>query len=196
MTSNTPAEVADRKDERKRKRGAVVKFSLAGAALLGIAAAATSASWSDNAWFTASAKGATVELQGAVGVSPTAWEDADGTVDAPAITIPASAFSTDLGNLLPGDVATVRLNVKNVGSTDLGLGTPTIDLGTGSLLSTSDNTKALVTVDAVPTAGQVLSEDEATYVTLTVTVPSDWAESNQSAAAQTLTVKFAGTAQH
>ena len=70
MTTTNAADAADRQDERKRKRGAVIKFSLAGAALLGIAAAATSAQWSDDAWFKGTATAAKMGWPCAASKSP------------------------------------------------------------------------------------------------------------------------------
>ena len=60
-TTSTRLDATDR-DERKRKRAAIIKFSLAGAAVLGIGAAATSAGWTDDAWFSASASAVATEM--------------------------------------------------------------------------------------------------------------------------------------
>ena len=68
-TTTTARPDATERDERKRKRAAIIKFSLAGAAVLGIGAAATSAGWTDNAWFSADASAVdpatAINLQGA-----------------------------------------------------------------------------------------------------------------------------------
>jgi hypothetical protein len=117
MTTTIAADAADRQDERKRKRGAVIKFSLAGAALLGIAAAATSAAWTDDAWFSASATGATIELQGSLHTNPLSWNPADDSSQA--LAIPA------FDNLVPNETRTYIVHVKNTGSVDVTVGAPT-----------------------------------------------------------------------
>lgn len=179
----------------RRRRGVVVlKFSLAGAALLGIAAAATSAAWSDNAWFSANAASATVQLQGALGASPQSgdWQNADDVSGAPAITV----SSATLGALLPGDDVTFQLNVRNAGTTNLTLGTPAISLPTtgDQIFATGiDATRAIVSVSSL--SATTLAPNATAYVTLEVKVPSDWATSNQGKS-ETFTVSFAGTATH
>lgn len=199
MTNTTAAPAADRQDERKRKRGAVLKFSLAGVALLGIGAAATSAQWSDNAWFSGTAAAATVELEGQVTATGAAsvvgsWVTADGVAGDPAIAIDSSKF----GSLLPGVSKSIDLHLKNTGSSDLALPNGTIQLVTGgdTILTTGTATTALaaVTVSAVPAAGAVLSPDEETVVSLTVSPDSAWVTSVQGKS-QAFVVKFAGAAQ-
>jgi hypothetical protein len=117
MTTTIAADAADRQDERKRKRGAVIKFSLAGAALLGIAAAATSAAWTDDAWFSASAQGATIELQGSLDSTPLVWDNAD--------TTGASLVIPKFDNLVPNETRTYTVHVKNSGSVGVTVGAPT-----------------------------------------------------------------------
>ena len=180
--------------ERRRKGVVILKFGLAGAALLGIAAAATSAAWSDDAWFSASAKGATVELQGALGASPaeTDWKDADNVGGAQALTVDSTVF----GDLLPGDHRTVTLNLRNTGSTKLTLGAPDISLpssGDQILATAVDGTHAAVTVTG--TVPSTIDPLGTAAVSLEITVPGGWVESNQGKA-ESFTVSFAGTAAH
>ena len=69
MASSTTTQnviAQDAPERKKRKRAAVIKFGLVGAALVGIGAAATSAAWTDDAWFSATASGATIELEGSL----------------------------------------------------------------------------------------------------------------------------------
>lgn len=162
MTSTTATEVADRKDERKRKRGAVIKFSLAGAALLGIAAAATSAQWSDQAWFSASAQGATIELQGSLQATPTTWDPADDS--AGALVIPK------FDKLIPNETRTYVVHVKNAGNVDVAVGIPTFTAsGTDHAIFDSPN-PATVTFDV--TAPFTLTPGGTKDVTLTLTTPN------------------------
>ena len=122
MNARKPVELpADQDQDRKRKkRGAIVKFSLAGVALLGIGAAATSAAWSDNAWFSGTAAAASVNLKGAASDTTTdivatdsSWQAAD--VSTSPVVIDAAEFA----NLLPGDTKTVYVHLLNAGSTKL-----------------------------------------------------------------------------
>ena len=105
--ATTPTDRRDA-DERKRKRAAIVKFSLAGAAVLGIGAAATSALWTDDAWFAAEASAVdpstAIDLQGAyVGTTATPQDSDFATADdepgtgTDFVTIPAEVFADALG---------------------------------------------------------------------------------------------------
>lgn len=178
MTTTTPApETAERK---KRKRAAIIKFSLAGAALLGIGAAATSAAWTDQAWFQASATGATFELQGQnFNTTPTYVDadDASGT-----IVVPASS----LANLVAGDTRTLTLKIKNSGS----VGMTVTQANTWVSGATNFTATPTVAVAGVP-AGTFAAGAEAT-VTVTVSTPANWAVTNQGKA-QDLQLTFTGT---
>ncbi|MDM7855419.1 hypothetical protein [Cellulomonas alba] len=122
MTSTKPTVPGDlgaQEQERKRKkRGAVVKFTLAGVALLGVGAAATSAQWSDDAWFSASASAATLQLQGSLDSTPLSWDPAD--TKSAALAIPAATFS----DLAPNESRTYTVHVKNAGSTSITVTAP------------------------------------------------------------------------
>jgi len=178
MTTTTPApEAAERK---KRKRAAIVKISLAGAALLGIGAAATSAAWSDQAWFQASATGATFELQGQNFATTPTYVDADDT--AGTIVVPASS----LANLVAGDTRTLTLKIKNTGSVGMTVAQANSWVSGGTNFTTAPT----VAVTGVP-AGTLAANTEAT-VTVTVSTPSSWATSNQGKA-QDLQLTFTGT---
>ena len=94
VTHDVTAQDGERK---KRKRAAIVKFGLVGAALVGIGAAATSAAWTDDAWFSATATAATIELEGSLDTTPLNWDVADD--EATALVIPAATFA----ELVPGE---------------------------------------------------------------------------------------------
>ena len=195
MSTALPTTPTTEPRDRRRRRGVVfLKFGLAGAALLGIAAAATSAAWTDNAWFSASASAATVQLQGALGANPasTDWQDADTSSAGSAIAVDSSVF----GNLLPGDDVTVQLNVRNNGSTKLTLTAPSINLPTTGdqiFALTNDGTHAYVSSSAL--SSSTLAPNATAYVTLEVKVPSTWDAANQGKA-ESFTVSFNGTATH
>jgi hypothetical protein len=199
MSTALPAAPATEKRDRRRRGVVVLKFSLAGAALLGIAAAATSAAWSDNAWFSGTATGATVNLEGAVtavGGTPAVgdWTHADGTGTTPSITVDSAAFGVD--NLLPGDDKKIQLNLRNAGSTALTLGTTTVALDGASDFITTDSTDAIhnavLTVTSIPGS---LAKEATTSVTLELKVGSEWPQTNAAKSGK-FTVSFPGTATH
>lgn len=97
---------AARTRRRRRSRAAYLKFGLAGVALLGIGAAATSAAWSDDAWFLADTSGASVELAGSTSAAG-GFVDAD--TDAGGVRITLTGFT----DLVPGDTRTATLYLKN-----------------------------------------------------------------------------------
>ena len=170
----------DRKDERKRKRGAIIKLSLAGAALLGIAAAATSAAWTDQAWFSASATGATFELQGKNFATTPAYVDADD--ETATIVVPAA----QLVNLVPGSSRSFELSIKNSGS----VGMTVAEAHSWATSSTPFAAAPTVTVTGVP-AGTLASGADAT-ITVVVSTPTGWADTNQGKT-QDLVLTFTGT---
>jgi predicted ribosomally synthesized peptide with SipW-like signal peptide len=169
---------------RRRRRRTVTKFGLAGLAVLGIGAAATSAAWTDDAWFTGTASAATVELQGASSVTPLTWIDAD-TVSG-AVVIPATAFA----DLLPGDTVVETLNLRNTSSVPLVVAAPAV-VAAGDLFSGAEPATAAVTAPAFPVT---LAPGATSAVTLTVAAPEwDDADAAYQGATGTLTVQFTGT---
>jgi hypothetical protein len=170
MTTTIAADAADRQDERKRKRGAVIKFSLAGAALLGIAAAATSAAWTDQAWFKIDATSATVDLDASIdGVN---WAPADGAGTAVTVTIPASSF----GNINQSFNKTLTLHLRNSGSVPLtltqadanGAGAGLTDL-VGGIFAAGDPAVVTVSLDAT-----TLAPNAETLVKVNLTTSPTW----------------------
>ena len=171
-------------DERRRRRGAFLRFGLAGVAVLGIGAAATSAAWTDQAWFTGSAAAATVELQGSI--DQQTWFDADTTGEGVAVEIPADTFA----DLNQGENATVTLHLKNAGSVDITLGAATVDVDDETPTSMfAGATPASVSVSTP--AATTLAPGATTTATLTVETPDDWADAYQGRTG-TLKVTFTG----
>ncbi|WP_426594320.1 hypothetical protein ACPPVS_02125 [Cellulomonas sp. McL0617] len=175
MTSPIPGEIsADQQQERKRKkRGAIIKFSLAGAALLGIGAAATSAQWADDAWFSASATAASVDLQGS----------ADGTTWLPANdnthTVVVDVTGAQLGALNQGAAVDITLYLKNNGAQTLTItgGTPA---ATGLLFTAIttptdglDGAAPVVTVTGAPTT---IAAGATATAHLKVTTSATWSK--------------------
>jgi hypothetical protein len=189
--SNHTAEIEAPERDRKRRRGTIIKFSLAAVALFGIGAAATSAAWTDDAWFSASATAASVELQGSLS-STTGFVPADDV--ATAVVIGASTFA----NLTPGQVRTVHVYIKNTSSIPLTV-VPTI----ASVVPATGNNVfgglKPATYTATLSSGTVapIAVDAVADYLVTVTAPA-WDNTTDATyyqgATGTLTVKFTGTA--
>ena len=187
---STDMDTAGTTDRRKRRRTVVVlKFGLAGAALLGIGLAATSAAWSNDAWFTANAKAAgTTDLQGANvtgGVVGTFYA-ADSSTAADIVQIPSAAFN----NLQPNVTRTATIALKNVGTADLNIASAAT--WSGSFGATNTCSLADITVTKVTAPSALASGAEDDTVTVTVTPPDTWPTSCQDKT-DTLLVSFTGT---
>jgi len=149
-------------------------------AVIGVIAAATSAGFSNDAWFAADASSASVSLQGRVGGTGD-FEDADD--GALAIDIPTATFA----NMVPGEERTVSLELKNASSVALSLTENTT--ATGTLVDAASGTT--ITVSGTP-ATMAAGAEAATTLTITA---GNWNDAlqNQPAAGNTVTVTFTGT---
>jgi hypothetical protein len=181
--SNETTNRAERRQNRKGKRRPVIAIVLATLAIGGIGAAATSAAWTDNVFFSASAQAATFNLQGSLN-GTTNWVESDDQSNI-ALTIPSSTFA----NMLPGQTRTVTVYVKNTGTTNASLVvTPT--WASGSTFVDAPQVTAVATSSTLTAASGATPQ---TAVTITVTTPSLWPTANQGKTG-TLIVTVAGTA--
>jgi hypothetical protein len=175
---------ADRRTQtRKGKRRPVIAIVLATLAIGGIGAAATSAAWTDNVFFSATAQAATFNLQGSLDGS-TNWVESDNQSSIQ-LTIPASTF----GNMLPGQTRTATVYVKNTGTTNASL-TVSAAYASGATFTTNPTVTAVATSSTLTAASGATPQ---TAITVTVTAPSDWATTNQGKTG-TIVVTVAGTA--
>ncbi|HWI32047.1 MAG TPA: hypothetical protein VNT50_11185 [Microbacterium sp.] len=168
---------AARTQTRKGKGRVIIAVGLAALAVTGMGAAATSAAWTDNVFFSAQAQAATFNLQGSL--DGTTWLESN-NAGAIEIVVPATTFA----NLLPGQSRQVELRVKNLGSVSAALSSTVAFTG-----STFAANPAAVVSDL---ATSVAAGGNDTFV-LTVTAPSDWPTANQGKSA-TIVVTIAGTA--
>jgi len=160
MTTIPNTTTVDERDERKRKRAAILKFSLAGAAVLGIGAAATSAAWTDDAWFSAGASAidpsTAINLQGAYVDSGTPdvsdFKPAD--TDVTAVQIPVGVFA----DLTAGDEVTVPVWIMNAGESELQI-TSADPVTSGDLFAPGGATAELGSVPPSLAADQMVSVD-------------------------------------
>jgi predicted ribosomally synthesized peptide with SipW-like signal peptide len=169
----TRTDTTETTDRRSRRRGVVIlKFGLAGAALLGIAAAATSAAWTDNAWFSASAHAATVKLTASTSLAGP-FSNADTGNGGTSITFGAAEY----GQLNQNVTKPVTLYLQNEGSVALTVtavtttGTGGIFTAAGSDPGTADDA-ATVTSDLV--AGTVIPAGAIIPFTVTLQTPVGW----------------------
>lgn len=172
---------------RRAKRPTIIKLALAGIAVLGIGAALTSAAWTDDAWFTASATAGEVELEGRpVAVDPETefdWIEADD--EATAVVVPADR----LAGLVPDEVRTFDIELRNASTVPLyvTLDPTTGVVATGVLLDATYGTT--ITTDWTD---QELAPDAVVTVTVTVTA-GDYDDTVQGSTDGTLTLTFQGT---
>ena len=170
-------------DDRRKKRAAVARFVLAGVAVLGIGAAATSAAWTDDAWFKAEASTPTIQLQGSNDVMPRDWDDAD--TEPGAITIPSTAFA----NLEPGVARTYTVHLQNTSTVPLTVAAPTVTTA-GDIFS---GTKPAV-VSAITAPGTLTASGGVAPVTVTVTPPATWnGDTAYQGKTGSVTLRFTGT---
>jgi hypothetical protein len=177
-----PADAGRTRDRRRRRAGTTyLKFGLAGVALLGIGAAATSAAWSDDAWFTADATAATVELAGSTAANGT-FVAADTVGDGVDVTV--SGFA----DLVPGTIRTATIYLRNTGSAPLAI---TLDPTTTNHLGVfAGATPATVRVTGTPAtlAGGATSD----AITVTVSAPEAWPTPYQGATGGQVELTFSG----
>ncbi len=178
--SSTPVQP----EQRKSKRRAVVAFALAALAVGGIGAAATSAAWTDNVFFSAKAEAATFNLQGSLDNST--WQESD-NANSIQLVVPAST----LANLLPGQTRTIDLYVKNLGTAAASL-TSSVAWATSPASTFAVNPGASVSgLAATLTPSGTAGATDAFQ--LQVTTDSNWAATNQGKSG-TIVVTIAGTA--
>ncbi|HCS59944.1 MAG TPA: hypothetical protein DIW46_00885 [Microbacterium sp.] len=169
MTSNITSSSAETAPtpERRKKRQPIIAFGLAVLAVGGIGAAATSAAWTDNTWFSAPAAAATFNLDASL--DGKAWSEGTSTtidgVTTLAVEIPAATFA----NLLPAQTRTVNLWVRNDSSVDATL---------GNKVTFKNSTFAAAPTATVSDLAAKLTPAGTDQFTLTITTPADWNASN------------------
>lgn len=186
MTTTIETEFTSRRDARaaaprKGKSRPIIAFALAALAIGGIGAAATSAAWTDNVFFSAQAEAASFNLKGSLDGKTFVESDSAEKIE---LVIPADK----LANLLPGQTRTIDLWVTNEGTVNAAL--------TGSVAFTAstfaENPKVSVS-GLVATLTPVTTTGATDQFQLVVTTPADWSTKNQKATG-TIVVTIAGTA--
>ena len=183
---------ADTSSDRGSRTSRAVRLGAVLLALVGVSAAATSAGFTDGAWFTGSAAAGTVELQGSLDGKN--WQDADSQDQGIAIQIPAETFD----NMVPGDKRTVTVHLHNDSTVPVIVSKEL--LASGPLLADNETTKTLEfakgagaqTVELA--ANDATNDQDDTTATLTITA-GDWAEDLEASQASANTLSLHFTAQ-
>lgn len=184
---------ADSCSDKDTRKSRAVRLGAVLLAVVGVTAAATSAGFSNDAWFSASADAGTIQLQGSLDGEN--WTDADSDGEGVVISIPADRFA----NMVPGDTRSVTVHLHNDSTVPV-----VVDKKltvTGPLLTDDATTTSLVFDGAAneQTVTLAASSDTAdtddTSATLTITA-EDWGNDLQGSlsSANTATLKFTGTA--
>lgn len=181
---NTPENPSVQPAERKNKRRTVVAFALAALAVGGIGAAATSAAWTDNVFFSAQAEAASFNLQGSLSGANGSWVESDDQGNI-VLQVPASEFA----NLIPGANKSVNLYVKNLGSVAADLQS-SVTWASGATFTTNPTATVEGLAASLTAASGATPTDQ---FQLKVTTPSDWADSNKGKTG-TIIIKITGTA--
>lgn len=182
MTETTTTQTVTATETRKGKRRPVIAFALAVLAVGGIGAAATSAAWTDNTFFSAQAEAATFNLQGSLAGGTLVESDNKNSIQ---FVVPADK----LANLLPGQTRTIDLTIANLGSVGAAL-TSSVEFATGSTFTTNPTATVTGLASTLTAASGATATDQ---FQLVVTAPSDWAAVNQGKSA-TIIVTVSGTA--
>lgn len=188
---------ADSCSDKDTRKSRAVRLGAVLLAVVGVTAAATSAGFTNDAWFAGSASSANVSLQGRIAGDPaTDWEDADDRTAA--IEIPDAAFR----NMVAGETRVVTVDLRNVGSVDLDVDAE-VETRTGTLLSDSKKTTVSVVINGADEDGRkTLSANTGTATATITIIATNWNATmqNQSAAgdetngANKLVVDFTGSA--
>ncbi|KQM80721.1 hypothetical protein [Agromyces sp. Leaf222] len=157
--------MSTRTPEQARKRRLITGISLAAVAVLGVGAAITTAAWTDNVWFSATANTSSIELLGAVGETEpapgdAAWEEAD--EESTAVVIPAASFA----DLVPEETRAVQIWLWNDSTVDLSVELATLDLTGNPLFDPS------LTTPSSPAAIGVFTDEAGTTAYTTTVIPA------------------------
>ncbi|GAA1825033.1 hypothetical protein [Agromyces salentinus] len=157
--------MSTRTPEQARKRRLITGIALASVAVLGVGAAITTAAWTDDVWFSATANTSSIELYGALGdtapaLDPANWEEADD--EGTAIVIPAASFA----DLVPEETRAVQIWLWNDSTVDLSVELATLTLTGNPLFDPS------ATAPSSPAAIGVFTDETGTTEYTTTVIPA------------------------
>lgn len=169
---------SDTREKKNRKK--ILPIVLASVAVVGVGAALTSAAWTDEVGFLASAKAGTFNLQGRI-AGETVW--AEGS-EAAKITFDAE----ELANLSPGDERILEFELQNAGT--VGATIETVEVTPAGALFAGEAPTVTFKVTGI-TPGSTIDPTKTTAGALTVTVPDGWPSSHMGESGS-ITVTFTG----
>jgi hypothetical protein len=101
-------------EETPKPKRTTLKLVLAGIAIVGVGAAITTAVWTDNVFFSATATASSFDLQGRQ-ADPDAWQDVG--IPGDSDTTPITLSTAELSALSPSETVTVPFELCNIGTT-------------------------------------------------------------------------------
>ena len=143
---------------------------LAAGLLVGLGAAASSAAWTNGAYFRSGASSASVELQACSSANPGAtnpsWtcENAD-TSGAAHVVLSSSAFSL----MVPGQTYSTTVQLRNAGTVPL-----TVSSTIAGIAEPLTGTAPNATLTVSPAGPTTIAAAGSLNLTVTVTTPSNW----------------------
>lgn len=180
----------------RRSRTTIVRLALASVAVLGVGAAITTAAWTDQAWFTAEASTAHVELYGALavdGVCPSAdpdlYDEADDLAGAVQITLASGSFA----GLVPGDERAVGICLFNGATVPLSVSLGAPDLTDDPVFGGADPADLEVQVAGAAFATQTLAANTVLPLDVVVTTPDPWSDEMQDQTSGVIELVFTGS---
>lgn len=156
----------------------ITKFALAGVAVLGVGAAATSAAWTDDVFFGGTAQAGNVELSGSTDNTQFFNGDTSGNVELVIADFVVGPNSSDEH----------RVWVRNDGDLPLRLATLTAT-GTGTLFSGDAATVTAVSNDT----DDILQPGQKASIDVTVTGNSSWSDNTLQGATGSIIVHVQGS---
>jgi predicted ribosomally synthesized peptide with SipW-like signal peptide len=186
----------------KRKKSTIIRLAIAGVAVLGIGAAITTAAWTDQAWFTAQADAASIELYGALAVdgdcpaapanpavSTAPYVVADDLTGAVDITLASGTFAL----LVPGEERAAGICLWNGGDVALSTSLAPIVTAGDAVFAGTDPASIAVEDDGAAYATQTIAADAVLPLDVVVTTPGDWDNSYQGLTSGEIAITFEGT---
>ncbi|WP_010204261.1 hypothetical protein [Salinibacterium sp. PAMC 21357] len=179
-----------------RKASTIIRLALASVALIGIGAAATSASWTAQTTLTASAKAASIELYGALAVNGicstsagSPYVEADTAGGGVVITLASGEFAA----LLPDQKRTVRICVRNGGDLPLNVSLQPLAVTSNSVFGGSTPATLEVRTSSAAFTATVLAANATLPLDVVVTTPAQWSTSSQGLSSGAVQIVFSGT---
>lgn len=184
------------REQKSRKTSTIIRLALAGVALVGIGAAATSAAWTAQTTLTAGARAASIELYGALAVDGTCptgsgspYVEADTSAAAVTITLASGEFAA----LLPGQERSVAICLRNGGDLPLTVSLQPIAVTSNSVFGGSTPATIEVRTSGATYTPTVLAANAVLPLNVVVTTPASWPSAYQGQSSGAVQILFSGS---